>query len=160
MIIAGYQGIGKSTYAAKYPKCIDLESSSFFIDGVRPKDWHVLYCNVAMNLSQQGYFVFISSHKVVRDYLAENAREEDLILIFPSVSLKDQWLQKLKARYDETGAAKDYRAWKNAEECYECSIKELRDQRGFACLALTDINYNLGDYLNCISEVKRNYDET
>ena len=152
MIILGYQGIGKSTYASKHQNFIDLESSSFFIDGVRPKDWHVLYCKVAINLSRQGYHVFMSSHKVVRDYLAENARPEELMLVFPCISLKDQWLKKLITRYDITGLDKDYRALKNAEECYESNIRELREQQGFARLALTEITYDLNSYFKFLSE--------
>ena len=148
MIIVGYQGIGKTSLAAWYDQCIDLESSNFFVDGVRPENWHVMYCKTAISLSTQGYYVFMSSHKVVRDYLAEHCPPEDLMLIYPCRSLKDQWIKKLKTRFDITGLDKDYRAWKNAEECYESNIRELSEQQGFARLALTGMNYQLKSYFD------------
>ena len=35
MVVVGYQGIGKSTLAAKDKDFIDLESGSFFVNGDR-----------------------------------------------------------------------------------------------------------------------------
>ena len=66
MIITGYQGIGKSTLARKDKNIIDLESSSFWKydkscnSKTRCEDWYVYYCQVAMDLSRQGYTVFVS----------------------------------------------------------------------------------------------------
>ena len=65
----GYQGIGKSSCAGKND-CIDLESGSFWVDGKRAEEWYIPYCQIAMHLANQGYTVFTSSHKVVRDQLA------------------------------------------------------------------------------------------
>jgi ABC-type phosphate/phosphonate transport system ATPase subunit len=42
IIIVGYQGIGKSTLAYHNKRVIDLESSNFFVNGERSKDWHVV----------------------------------------------------------------------------------------------------------------------
>ena len=70
MIIIGYQGIGKSTLANCNLNYVDLESSNFYIDGKRADDWYKPYCKIAEHLSQQGYYVFVSSHKVVRDELS------------------------------------------------------------------------------------------
>ena len=75
MIVIGYQGIGKSTLAQKQFKYIDLESSALRRDGVRWHNWYEPYCLVAEWLSKQGYIVFVSSHKEVRDYLNEFCEE-------------------------------------------------------------------------------------
>lgn len=146
MIISGYQGVGKSTLAESCLGFIDLESSSFFVDGVRPDNWYVMYCKVAEHLSCQGYDVFVSSHAVVRDYLAHSNKEK-LVVVFPSLGLKSKWLKRLKARYNETQSDKDYKALKNAEQMYEDSINELAIQAGFEKVMLTDVDYNLKDIL-------------
>ena len=67
MIYVGYQGIGKSSIAGKN-KCIDLESGNFWVDGKRDENWYIIYCNIAQHLSEQGYNVFLSSHKLLIDY--------------------------------------------------------------------------------------------
>ena len=86
MIYVGYQGIGKSTLANKDLKYIDLESSNTFIDGERPKRWEAMYVNFAVCLSKQGYNVFISSHKVVRNEMLN--RNIDFVSFVPSIALK------------------------------------------------------------------------
>ena len=72
MIIIGYQGIGKSSVSGADSGCIDLESSNFWNEGVRADDWYIYYCNIALDLSKQGFTVFTSSHKEVREYLLEH----------------------------------------------------------------------------------------
>jgi ABC-type antimicrobial peptide transport system ATPase subunit len=54
MIIIGYQGIGKSTLARKSKGFIDLESSSFYVNGKRPTDWHYYYNRIAEKLMHDG----------------------------------------------------------------------------------------------------------
>ena len=59
MIVIGYQGVGKSTLAGKDYRFIDLESGCFWVDGpngerVRADDWYKAYCQVAVDLSDQG----------------------------------------------------------------------------------------------------------
>ena len=51
MIIIGYQGIGKSTLASRYPgHYIDLESSHFNNDlGKKEPGWHIPYCKIFSN---------------------------------------------------------------------------------------------------------------
>lgn len=140
MIIVGYQGIGKSTLAKKSKKYIDLESSIFFHEGARPDDWYIYYCKVAENLSSQGYIVFVSSHKQVRDYLLDSG--EHIIIICPSLSLKDEWIMKLEQRYNNTLLIKDFKAWQNANETFEQNIKDIYDC-GLPVHTINDMNYNL-----------------
>ena len=144
MIISGYQGIGKSSLVKNdFGKYIDLESSNFFVNGVRPDNWHEIYVNIAKHLSDQGYRVFISSHKVVRDCL--NERGIKFITISPSIFLKDKWIEKLQARYNSTKSDKDYKALMNAKTCYEENIVDLQQEK--YTLVLNGMDYRLDDLI-------------
>lgn len=152
MIIVGYQGIGKSTLAGQL-NCIDLESSHFYIDGTRPEDWYKIYVNQAIALSQQGYTVFISSHKQVRDYLKEVVTSEKVFCIFPSIQIKSEWIQKLQNRYNSTQSDKDLRALLNAEEHYVESIADLMTDN-IKFIELRDSNkYNLSDIVSTLQQL-------
>lgn len=147
MIIVGYQGIGKSTLAKNGNGFIDLESSNFFVNGVRQNDWYIPYCNIAMNLSEQGYTVFVASHECVRNYLSFHADQARLVIVCPSLRLKDQWIEKLEKRYQDTGLAKDYKAMMNAKDRYEENIKELINAVGFEILQIDTMDYKLSDVI-------------
>lgn len=148
MIISGYQGIGKSTLAGySNGGFIDLESGNFFVEGKRAKDWFIPYCNIAISLSAQGYDVFVSSHRVVRDYLSSLPKTADLVLIYPSLDLKNEWIEKLRVRYNYTQLEKDYKALMGAAVWYEDNIKELRSQEGFRKIEIDDMDYDLLDLL-------------
>ena len=147
MIIVGYQGIGKSTLAKNGNGFIDLESSNFFVNGVRQNDWYIPYCNIAMNLSEQGYTVFVSSHECVRNYLSFHADQVRLVIVCPSLRLKDQWIEKLEKRYQDTGLVKDYKAMMNAKDRYEENIKELMNTVGFEVLQIDTMDYKLSDVI-------------
>lgn len=125
MIIIGYQGIGKSCLSRSASNTIDLESGCFWNGNYRHCDWYVYYCNVAIDLSSQGNTVFTSSHQVVRDYLASLPKNELIAVCYPSLELKDEWIEKLRVRYERTQLQKDYKAWMNASLCYESNIKDL-----------------------------------
>lgn len=143
MIISGYQGIGKSTLGG-VDNCIDLESGNFWVDGKRADDWYKAYCQIAEHLSSQGYVVFVSSHKPVREEL-ENS-EENVYVICPSLDLKDEWIEKLRNRYEETGLDKDYRALVNAEERYDENITELING-GLECVIIDNMDYSLPEMI-------------
>lgn len=128
MIITGYQGIGKTTLAKKDKNIIDLESSSFWWTydeesnkKYRPENWYVYYCQVAMDLSKQGYIVFVSSHTQVKEFLDLHA-VEDTYAIFPALWLKEDWIKKLENRYKETGSEKDEKALEHAKTFYDRDI--------------------------------------
>lgn len=140
MIIIGYQGIGKSTLTRNSNGYIDLESGNFWWNGQRPRDWYVYYCQIAEDLSKQGYIVFISSHKEVREFLEKS--EEKVIVIFPSILMRDEWVKKLKDRYEESGKEKDFKAWKNAEDRYKENISELM-RSGFYFIEINGLDYDL-----------------
>lgn len=56
---------------------IDLESSNY--DKSNP-NWYINYCEEALKLEREGKLVFVSSHKVVRDYLRGIAK--NLLLLY------------------------------------------------------------------------------
>lgn len=145
MIIIGYQGIGKSTLAGKN-NCIDLESGNFWHNGVRPNNWHIFYCQIAEHLSNQGYNVFVSSHNVVRNRLKKYSQQQ-IYIVYPSVELKDEWIDKLKKRFESSKLEKDYKAWMNAEDRYVDNIKELKNS-GINCVEIIDMNYSLEDIIS------------
>lgn len=155
MIISTYQGVGKSTICKKSNKCIDLESSSFFIDGKRNDNWYKEYVKIAHDLFLQGYIVFISSHKEVRVEL-NKTKDDKIIIIYPSINLKDKWIDKLKERYESAKLVKDFKALKNAEDKYEESINEFDIESTFiniSCnknvkyLTIYDMDYNFEEFL-------------
>lgn len=148
MIIIGYQGIGKSTMAGK-SKCIDLESSNFWVNGKRAEDWYIPYCQLANHLSEQGYTVFVSSHEVVRKEL-QNSKER-VVAICPRIELKDEWCEKLMNRFKATGLEKDYKAWANAEDRYEDNIYEIMDDVG-ECYLIGDMNYSLAGIIDALRD--------
>lgn len=147
MIIIGYQGIGKSTLAGKN-NCIDLESGNFWVDGKRAENWYVPYCQIANHLSEQGYTVFVSSHEVVRKELEKS--KEIVFVVCPSVELKEQWIAKLKSRYESTGLDKDFKALANAEDRYVDNINELVFGN-FVAYEIEDIDYDLKDIVNFLN---------
>lgn len=167
MIITGYQGIGKSTLAKVSDKIIDLESSCFWKydkydlkkegNKTRPDDWFVYYCQMAQYLSKQGYIVFVSCHPEVRKFLSIHS-EERFFAIFPSKSIKNDWLKRLKDRYDQSGSEKDLRALEHAEKFYDSDINQLWNECQYGeeyyddAQIINDVNYNLVDLVAKLAE--------
>lgn len=142
MIYIGYQGIGKSSISGSNNN-IDLESGNFWVNGDRIEDWYKIYCNIAEHLSNQGYNVFMSSHKIVREEL--NKKNIKFSVICPILDLKEQWIDRLQCRYDKTKLEKDYKALMNAKTMYEENINDLLSEK--CVVKITDINYDLYDLI-------------
>lgn len=149
MIIVGYQGIGKSTLAGTN-NCIDLESGNFWVDGKRADDWYKPYCQIANHLSEQGYTVFTSSHEVVRKELEKS--KEKVFVVCPSINLQDEWIRKLKARYESTGLDKDFKALANAEDRYRENIAGLLNGN-LKCYKITSMDYNLKQIVDVLEQM-------
>ena len=116
MIIIGYQGIGKSTMAMLANNTIDLESSNFWYkkhDFKRYENWAEVYTNIAKDISACGNIVFTSTHKEVRDALADC--KQTIYVCCPDISLKDEWIKKLDDRYNTTKLDKDMKALTGAK---------------------------------------------
>lgn len=157
MIVIGYQGIGKSTLSVikkgtEIP-FIDLESGSFWNDGVRADDWYKSYVNVALDLARQGHNVFVSSHKQVREELLKSFRN-DIYVCYPSKKLKQSWIMKLRDRYiysTEEEKVKNYKAMMNAIDRYDANIDELANS-GFPCIEIDSMDYLLSDLLRKVGK--------
>ena len=166
MIITGYQGIGKTTLASKNDKIIDLESSSFWKheedaflrktgEKSRHDDQYVYYCQVAQDLSKQGYVVFVSCHPEVRKWLSIH-NQEKFCAIFPSKDIKEDWLKRLKNRYDESQSEKDLRAYEHAQKHFDSDINQLLYECQYGneyynnVKVIENIYYDLGVIVNSL----------
>jgi len=152
MIIIGYQGIGKSSVAKDDLSFIDLESSSFWVNGKRNDDWYIVYAQIAEHLSKQGYTVFVSSHQALRDYLKGSA--EKVVEIYPSHEIKEDWLRRLKYRLMTDPSEKNKRAYEGASRYYDANIDSFEADRGhYIYMELRTVNYKLEDVIDSIFEI-------
>lgn len=150
-----YQGVGKSSTVNECDFFIDLESSNFKDEnGYRTDDWYVYYVNLAFDLASQGYSVFISSHDVVRKRVSYMKDEYypniDIYVVYPSVELKDKWIERLEKRYDENPTKKNKIAWLNAKDRFSENIAEMKkdaDDFGFDKVEIDTCKYKLIDIL-------------
>lgn len=156
MIVIGYQGIGKTTICRKKQKertlfkpsgYIDLESGLFKNEqGERPDNWADIYCRIALSLSEQGYTVFVSSHKAVQDILKTECGVT-VIAVYPSLSIKEDWIARLYVRWKESGLNKDKIAYLDAEENYEAETDILRHS-GLEAYEIDSMVYSLEDIVS------------
>lgn len=144
MIIIGYPGIGKSSYARLKGgrHTIDLESSCF----IKEENWAASYCNVAIDLSKHGFDVFVSSHDAVRKQLLISGYDK-LFAVYPSLDIKRQWIVRLECRLKRTGLEKDLRSFERAKSYYDVDIAALKEDalkmRGH--YEIKNPDYELGD---------------
>lgn len=102
-IIAAFPGTGKTTYANKYPeKCSDSDSSQFSwsvdTDGkkIRNPDFPQNYMAHIKSLIGKVQYIFVSTHKEVREALADNCFY--YYIIYPTRDQKEKFLQLYKDR--------------------------------------------------------------
>lgn len=166
MIIVGYHAIGKSSISGCHThseklglaRFIDLESDSFWVHRIggdhrdmrtilsRDGNWYLVYCNIAKRLSEQGFHVFMSSHKLVRETLRTG--EFDGIpkaIVYPSIDLKDQWIERLQERYDLSKSENDFKALTEAKDMYEEKIQDLSSEKLFIRKEIVTMDYDLRD---------------
>lgn len=155
-IIIGYPGIGKTSLVRKRELdsnkknriYVDLESSYFSQLGLTPEEWAQAYKDVAEDLVHQGFNVFTSCHYGVQQALVGSG---DVIAVFPSQDLKNEWIAKLHNRAVDTNLAKDKRAKDRAAQFFDSDIATLKEtciNYRIPFIELTDMNYNLSEELN------------
>lgn len=157
-IIFGFPGIGKSTLANNkdsFVKFIDLESSCFYdSNGNKPDKWYEYYGNVAIDLAKQSNYVFVSTHSDVIKYITQivknnnNCVNVNLLIIYPQVNLKNEWIEKLQNRYQITQLQKDKKALDRVIEHFEEDINNLNDfakTNKIRSLTIDKNDYNLAD---------------
>lgn len=129
MIIIGFPCIGKSSVTNEnisgytFSGFVDLESSNFEKD----EAWVREYGNVALDLSGQGYDVFVSSHKAVRDYLSQFQDNEDIIEVFPNAELHDTWIDRLANRYKNDPSDKNKKAYEYISNNFYTAVDEMHN---------------------------------
>ena len=147
MIIIGYPGVGKTSLAGRYNQYIDLESSHFNdAFGQKPDGWFIPYCKVAEDLSRQGYRVFVSCHKEVQEYF--NKSDEYVMVLYPAMKLKEQWLDRVKRRFENDPSMKNKKAMENVEKYWDIQINSLRNSPFENKLVLGNMNYTLDNEID------------
>lgn len=141
MIVIGYPGIGKSTITKNNKEYIDYDSSLF----QKENDWAKIYVKGAINLSQWGNTVFVSSHKAVQDLLLDCT--EPVVVVYPSLQLHDYWINKLRKRYEKSRNEHDYNALVRCVSNYCEDILEMREANFKNKLEITTENYDLEELL-------------
>lgn len=176
LIIIGYQGIGKSSFASSRNKTIDLESSNFKVDGERDDNWQVIYCRIAVSLAKQGYIVFTSSHQVVVEEFMKYGNLDDdytIIIVSPHYSLEIEWVEKLRQRWiADKKNEKNYTAYKDAEENFQNEICWLASQNELPYIPIKAMDYvfsrivgglcsiyGVNKYCHSMIPRRRDYDE-
>lgn len=163
MIVVGYPGIGKSTLCQHRENCIDLESSCFDKSN---KQWYKDYCNVAVDLHKQGNIVLVSNHHLVYKELSSKdvLNATNLVFIFPSLQLRDDWITKLGHRYNKEKTKKNEAAWLRATNCYFEDILNLvnfvkKNNHRYCCI--NNMEYQLDCIVRGLEEGKtsNNIDE-
>lgn len=141
MIVIGYPGIGKSTITKDNIGYIDYDSSLF----QKEDDWAELYVRGAINLSQMGNVVFVSSHKEVQDLLVNST--EKVVVVYPSLQLHEFWMDKLCDRYEKSNSEYDHKALMRCVSHFCEDILELRESNFENKLEITTEDYNLEELL-------------
>lgn len=164
LIIIGYQGIGKSSFASSRNRTVDLESSNFKVNGERDDNWQAIYCRIAISLAKQGYVVFTSSHQVVvEEFLKYDNIDNDysIVIVFPHHSLEIEWIEKLHQRWiADIKNEKNWIAYKDAEENFKNEIYWLTSQNKIFYIPIKTMDYDFSrivEGLCCIYGVDRPY---
>ena len=153
MIISCYPGVGKSTIASKRIDIIDLDSRLFNDDSVISVDFFKRYISVAKYLSKQGKIVLVSSHSDVRKQLLDS-HDEKIAEIFPSEKLEDEWIERLRVRWETSGNKSDYHAYWRSKINYVEDVKDMKNDfnKEKSCIwfrqsELCDMDYDLEEVI-------------
>ena len=149
LIIIGYPGIGKSTIALKHDRYVDLDSG---FTSKTDRFWQLYYCVFAASIAIQGKVVFVSSHKSNCEYLralyADRDTDIKLAIVCPSIDLEQEWIEKLKSRYELSKEDADKRAYEFVSHNFQTSIEGLHSYKNIPVYEITSMDYKLDDYVN------------
>ncbi len=90
-VVAAFPGTGKSTYCRNHPDCSDSDSSKF-----DKAEFPQNYIEHIKSLIGKKTYVFVSSHKAVRDALL--AAGIPFNLVIPTLDCKEEYLKRFKER--------------------------------------------------------------
>ena len=155
MIYIGYPCVGKTTLAKEKNNFIDLESSYFSPFSSAAPANYLTYCNLAMDLNNQNFNVFVSSHRQVTDYLINSYKHigqaNELCVIYPAEDLYEDWSRKAFERYLKDKSNKNKRALDRILEHYAEDIdylKKLCLTENIHFIEIAEIDYKLTNYIN------------
>ena len=80
---------------------------------------------------------------MIRDYIAKKVPNNNYWIIYPTVDVREEWLNRLRQRYFDTKSIKDLNALEYAETHYTESIRQLNAQRQFNTLTIDNMDYDL-----------------
>lgn len=139
-IIMCYAGVGKTTLATNDKNYIDLDSRFF--------DDMATYALLALYLAAAGHDVLVSAHSELYDklrwYKVRNGCDAELIIVYPSIVLREAWCKKLLDRCLASDSDGDIAALFRAVDCYESDIRKMMEREGQQ-IVIDDIGtYDLG----------------
>lgn len=144
MIILCFQGCGKTCLADKSKGIIDLDSRianrmCMVGNGKNIPNWPVMYVDTLLYLDKQGYTVLGNISRAIIDGL-DHAKVK-FHIITPDTTLKEQWLDKLRTRYNTSKDGNDLAAWQMAITDFDYVYKDMskRDNVTF----IKDMDYSL-----------------
>lgn len=153
-IYCGYPCVGKSSITGisifnKEDKCmhtmVDMETSLMRdCYGDRPDNWVDIYVNYVNDLTEQGINVMCSTHNAVRSEL--ESRGLDYINVFPSLNIKDWWLDRMQDRWEKCPSDKNKAAYDRAMGYYEEDIKDLMQHNKYISIGI-ERKYDLKDLI-------------
>lgn len=140
-IISAFPGTGKTYYYNKYPeKCLDSDSSLFSWvineknEKVRNPEFPNNYIQHIKDNIGKYEFIFVSTHKEVREALLDNCLF--FYLVYPDRHRKEEFIQRYKDRGDDKEFVKllenNYNKW--IKELYFCEVGCKRVRFGFSYL--------------------------
>ena len=76
-------------------------------------------------MESQGYNVFVSSHKEVREELAPYQKSIKIVEILPTLDMRDIWVTRVSNRYTNTLSAKDKAARDFIIKNYTSGVEDM-----------------------------------
>jgi len=150
IVISAFPGCGKSHFFRENKDKIILDSDSSLFSwvekGVRNPDFPNNYITHIKKNIGKADIILVSSHKVVRDALVENGI--DFILVYPSRSIKNSYIQ----RYIDRGSDENF--IKLLINKWDEFLDELENQKHCRKIELQKGQY-LSDVIENINEKYR-----
>lgn len=134
-VISAFPGTGKTHYCTTeqdyMPNDFACDSDSSKFD---KSNFPQNYIEHIKKMKEEGYaFIFVSSHKEVRDALVENGI--DFTLVYPKKELKEEYIN----RYKKRGSSDSF--IKLISDNWDLWIDELKNQKGCKHIELESGKY-------------------
>ncbi len=98
-IIAGFPGVGKTTYTNTHANALDVGCEPFSRGNKAWPSDYLRFISVAFHQKKYSE-ILISMHKIVIDYLKYDF---DFTVVYPHIDLKEEYLERYKSRGNNQG---------------------------------------------------------